>query len=82
MARTGPGAAAGVGHRAMLVGLHAAARRERYGGWGEDPWTWCVLGSFLAVRMAAASIRERKNGAAHRGEAGREVGGERDGRKR
>jgi hypothetical protein len=32
MARTGPGAAAGVGHRAMLVGLLAAARRGRCGG--------------------------------------------------
>jgi hypothetical protein len=32
MARTGPGAAAGVGHRAMLVGLLAAARRGRRGG--------------------------------------------------
>jgi hypothetical protein len=29
---------------------------------------------------AVASIRERKNGVAHRGEGGREVGGERDGR--
>jgi hypothetical protein len=59
----------------------SSEERETW-GWGEDPWTWCVLGGFLAVRTAAASIRERKNGAAHRGEAGREVGGDRDDRGR
>jgi hypothetical protein len=46
-------------------------------GWGEDPWTWCVLAvSWRSGRRLLASGRG-KNGAAHRGEAGREVGGER-----
>jgi hypothetical protein len=64
---------------ASFAGDRAPAVRSR------RPWTAGRArhgGTPDAGAGAVASIRERKNGVAHHGEGGREVGGERDGRGR